>query len=152
VPLAVFLLWRPKDPRGGVVVGIASGMGFATLETMGYGFQALLQAGSIAAVDQTLLLRALLSLAGHVAWTGFTVAMLWRIPTAARRGRAVWAFVSAYVVAVALHATWDGANSLPVHVVIAIISLVVLLVLVHRAHRSRGRSRPLGSATAPATA
>jgi protease PrsW len=72
VPVILYLLWRPNNPRGGITIGIASGMGFATLETMGYGFQALL-AGGIAAVDDTLLLRGL---------TGMTVAMLWRIRTA----------------------------------------------------------------------
>ena len=71
VPVALYLLWRPRDARGGVLIGIASGMGFATLETMGYGFQALLS-GGIAAVDQTLLLRALFVPAGHIAWTGRT--------------------------------------------------------------------------------
>jgi hypothetical protein len=55
VPVILYLLWRPRDPRGGIIVGIASGMGFATLETMGYGFQALL-AGGLANVDSTLLL------------------------------------------------------------------------------------------------
>jgi RsiW-degrading membrane proteinase PrsW (M82 family) len=78
VPVILYLLWRPQDARGGVLIGIASGMGFATLETMGYGFQALLS-GGIAAVDQTLLLRALFAPACHIAWTGMTVAMLWRI-------------------------------------------------------------------------
>jgi protease PrsW len=72
VPVILYLLWRPNNPRVGITIGIASGMGFATLETMGYGFQALL-AGGIAAVDDTLLLRGL---------TGMTVAMLWRIRTA----------------------------------------------------------------------
>jgi protease PrsW len=72
VPVILYLLWQPNNPRGGITIGIASGMGFATLETMGYGFQALL-AGGIAAVDDTLLLRGL---------TGMTVAMLWRIRTA----------------------------------------------------------------------
>lgn len=110
VPIVVYLGCRPKDPRGGVV--------------------------DIAVVDQTLLLRALLSPAGHVAWTGFTVAMLWRNPTATRRGRAVWAFLGSYAVAVALHATWDGANSLPVHIVVAVVSLVVRHGLVHAVHES----------------
>ena len=54
VPFVVYLFVRPKDSRAGVIIGIASGMGFATLETMGYGFQALLSAGSISAVDDTL--------------------------------------------------------------------------------------------------
>ena len=63
-----------------MIIGVASGMGFATLETMGYGFSALLSSGNLAEVDQTLLLRALLSPAGHVAWTGLTAAALWSIP------------------------------------------------------------------------
>lgn len=142
VPFGLYLVLRPTDPRGGVVVGIASGMGFATLETMGYGFQVLLAAGSIGAVDQTLLLRALLSPASHITWTGLTAAALWRIRTAPRRGRAIGLFVLVYLVAVALHTTWDALSSVPGHVVIAAVSFTVLLILVHRAHRTGpGRSR-----------
>lgn len=134
VPLAVLLLTRPRDPRAGIVIGVASGTGFAVLETMGYGFQELLRVGNIAAVHQELLLRGLLSPAGHVAWTGFTVAMLWRVPTAAHRGRAVAALVGAYLGAVLLHTLWDVSGSLVVHVVVVVVSVVLLLVLVHRAH------------------
>lgn len=137
VPFLVFLVVRPHDPRHGVVIGIASGMGFATLETMGYGFQTLLAARSIAAVDSTLLLRGLLSPACHIAWTGMVVAMLWRIPSARRRGRAVLAFVGTFVTAVLLHATWDGSTSVAVHLVIATAGVAVLLWFVHVAHRRR---------------
>jgi protease PrsW len=147
VPLVIYLFVRPKDPRAGVIIGIASGMGFATLETMGYGFQALLSAGSISAVDDTLLLRALLAPACHIAWTGMCAAMLWRIHSARHRARAVAAFLGTYVVAVALHATWDSSTSVPVHGVVAGIGLVVLLVFLHRAHRA---PRDVVS-TAPAT-
>lgn len=42
VPLALLMLLRRPDPQAGIIIGIASGMGFATLETMGYGFTALL--------------------------------------------------------------------------------------------------------------
>lgn len=76
IPLVVLLFVPGRARQAGVIIGIASGMGFATLETMGYGFNALLSQKCIAAVDQTLLLRALLSPAGHVAWTGMTVAAL----------------------------------------------------------------------------
>nr|WP_179756924.1 PrsW family glutamic-type intramembrane protease [Kineococcus aurantiacus] len=150
VPLVVFAVRRPRDPRGGVVVGVAAGMGFAVLETMGYGFQALLQAGSIAAVHQELLLRGLLSPACHIAWTGMTVAVLWRVPTARHRGRAVALFVLTYVAAVALHATWDGSRSEGVHVVVAAVGLVVLFVFVHQAHRRVPAAVGGGSATAQA--
>jgi RsiW-degrading membrane proteinase PrsW (M82 family) len=134
VPLVVLLATRPRDPRAGVVIGIASGMGFAVLETMGYGFQELLRARSVAAVDDTLLLRALLSPAGHVAWTGLTVAMLWRIPSARRKGRALLAFAGAYLLAVVLHTLWDASSNLVVHVVVVVVSVTLLLVLVHRTH------------------
>jgi RsiW-degrading membrane proteinase PrsW (M82 family) len=152
VPLAVVVLTRPRDPRGGVVIGIASGTGFATLETMGYGFQALLRAGNVAAVDQTLLLRALLAPAGHVAWTGLTVAMLWRIPSAQHKARAVLTFLGAYVLAVALHATWDASTSLAAHVVVAVVSLVLLLVLVRRSHRTLRPGTPAPAGLRPTSA
>jgi RsiW-degrading membrane proteinase PrsW (M82 family) len=135
LPLLIYLVWRPTDPRGGVVIGVASGMGFASLETMGYGFQALLAAGNLGAVDGTLLLRGILSPACHIAWTGVTVAMLWRIRSARHRGRAMLAFVGTYLAAVILHAVWDGSKLLPVHIVVAVIGFVALLVFIHLAHR-----------------
>lgn len=143
VPVILYLVLRPQDPRGGVVVGIASGMGFATLETMGYGFQALLSSGTIAAVDDTLLLRALLSPACHIAWTGMTTAMLWHMHGSRRPVRARVAFATTFAVAAALHATWDGSTSVVVHVVVAFVGVLTLLVFLRRAHR--------GSALAPPT-
>jgi RsiW-degrading membrane proteinase PrsW (M82 family) len=136
VPLVLVVLVRRPDPRAGVTIGIASGMGFATLETMGYGFTALLSNGSLAAVEQTLLLRALLSPAGHVAWTGLTVAAIWLIPSATRKGRAVLLALAAFVAAVLLHAAWDGSNSLVVHILVGGLSVAVLLLMIHRAHRT----------------
>ncbi len=134
VPVVLYVLWRPQDPRGGVIIGIASGMGFATLETMGYGFQALLS-GGVAAVDETLLLRALFSPACHIAWTGMTVAMLWRIRTAAHPGRAFLGFLLTYAVAVTLHAVWDGSTRLAIHVGVAVVGLIVLGAFVLASHR-----------------
>ena len=42
VPAAVLLINRRIGWPGAVVLGVSSGAGFATLETMGYGFAALL--------------------------------------------------------------------------------------------------------------
>ncbi|GAA1846534.1 PrsW family intramembrane metalloprotease [Microlunatus capsulatus] len=135
VPLVVLLVTRYRDPRAGVIVGVASGMGFATLETMGYGFNALLRSGSLVSVEQTLLLRALLSPAGHVAWTGLTVAALWAVASDPRKGRAVARLVGVFVAAVLLHAAWDGLDNLWVHLVVGGGSFAALLVVIHRAHR-----------------
>ena len=135
VPLLVLLLTRHRSPRAGVIIGVASGMGFATLETMGYGFSALLSSGKLAAVEQTLLLRALLSPAGHVAWTGLTAAALWAVASSPRRARAVVRLVGVFVAAVLLHAAWDGFDNLWVHLVVGGVSFTALLVMIRRAHR-----------------
>jgi RsiW-degrading membrane proteinase PrsW (M82 family) len=135
VPLLVLLLTRHRSPRAGVIIGVASGMGFATLETMGYGFSALLSSGKLVDVEQTLLLRALLSPAGHVAWTGLTAAALWAVGSAPRPGRAVLRLVGVFVAAVLLHAAWDGFDSLWVHLVVGGVSFAALLVTIRRAHR-----------------
>ena len=135
VPVLVYLFARRSDARVGVIVGIAAGMGFATMETMGYGFEVLLTARSIAAVDQTLLLRALISPANHIAWTGMAAAMLWRIRSARNRAAAIGAFVLTYVVAVAMHSAGDASTSIPVHIALAALGYGALLIFVHRAHR-----------------
>jgi RsiW-degrading membrane proteinase PrsW (M82 family) len=136
VPLLIYLYGRTTDPRAGVIIGIAAGMGFATMETMGYGFQVLLAAQSITAVDQTLLLRALLSPASHIAWTGMTVAMLWRIRSAPNQAKAIGVFLLTFLIAIGLHATWDASTSTPVHIALAVVGYAFLMLFVHFAHRT----------------
>ena len=61
------------------MIGVATAAGFAGLETMGYGFVALLQSrGNLAVLNEVLILRGLISPAGHLAWTGLVTAALWR--------------------------------------------------------------------------
>ena len=60
-------------------MGVATAMGCAALETMGYGFTSLLLSkGDLGVLDEVLLLRGLTSPAGHAAWTGLVCAVLWR--------------------------------------------------------------------------
>lgn len=137
VPVVVFLIAHLRYPRMGVVLGIASGMGFAVLETMGYGLTALVASkGNVAAVDQILLLRGLLAPAGHVAWTGLTAAALWRIGEGGKR--AGLTFVGAYLLAVLLHTLWDGTANFLVHVVIAAVSIAILVALLIASREHRG--------------
>lgn len=139
VPAVLLLAWRPQDTRGGVVIGVAAGMGFGTLETLGYGYQALQGTRHLAEVDSTLLLRGLVSPASHIAWTGVTVAMLWRIRSSQHRVRAVGMFLLTYVVAVFLHTLWDTIKLIGVQDAIAAFSFVVLMVFILRSHRHAAR-------------
>ncbi|MDO5681665.1 MAG: PrsW family glutamic-type intramembrane protease [Propionibacteriaceae bacterium] len=140
-PVVVFLVIGRRRPDLGVVIGVASGTGFAVLETMGYGLTALVATqGNLAAVEQTLLLRALLSPAGHVAWTGLTCFALWRMGQTGRKYAGL-GFAGAYLLAVLLHAVWDGTASLLVHVVLAALSSGILITLIVVSARS-GRRAP----------
>lgn len=135
-PVAVLIFGRHRKLADGLLIGVASGAGFAVLETMGYAFVALIQSGgSIAAVDGVLILRGILSPAAHMAWTGLTAAALWQATTAPSgqptRLHAT-RFVAVFIVAVALHTTWDSLHSFTGYILLAAISLGLLAVTTHR--------------------
>src|SRR5919199_2832477 len=109
LPLIFYFLGRYRSERAGIVLGVSAAMGFAALETMGYGFLALLQSeGSLAALDGVLIARGLTAPAGHAAWTGLVCAVLWRerlkVGGAVLNGKVVRAFATA----VMLHTLWDA--------------------------------------------
>jgi RsiW-degrading membrane proteinase PrsW (M82 family) len=119
-------------PSDGLIIGVASGMGFAALETMGYAFTALLSSdGNIGAVEETLFLRGLTSPAGHTAWTGLTAGALWAL-LAAPTGRRLLEFLGTFAGAVALHTCWDTFEGLIPFIILAIISLGWLFYALHR--------------------
>jgi RsiW-degrading membrane proteinase PrsW (M82 family) len=115
-------------PSDGLIIGVASGMGFAALETMGYAFSALLQSnGNIGAVEQTLFIRGLSSPAGHTAWTGLTAGALYALialPSAKR----FLIFLGTFAGAVALHTLWDTFDNLWVYLGLGIVSLGWLFI------------------------
>jgi RsiW-degrading membrane proteinase PrsW (M82 family) len=139
VPVVVLLLTRRHvRPANGLLIGVASGAGFAALETMGYAFVTLISSkGDVAAVQSILLLRGLLSPAAHMAWTGLTATALWYAAGRHWSGRAVLRFVGVFVLAVALHTTWDSVGTIPVYVVLAAISLGLLAWFAHLLAASR---------------
>ena len=139
VPTAVLLINRRLQWPEAAVLGVASGTGFATLETMGYGFNALLS-GGLAALDDTLLLRALLAPAGHVAWTGLSMAAIGRIRGTPHRGRAIFVAIGVFVAVVILHAVWDASSNLIVRIVVAVLSFGALMVTLVAARRAEARS------------
>jgi RsiW-degrading membrane proteinase PrsW (M82 family) len=142
IPLAVLLLLvrnrMPHTRADGLLLGVAAGAGFAALETMGYAFTSLLESrGSITDTVDVLLLRGVMSPAGHMAWTGITAAALFAAAEAGWSRRRVGQFVLAFVLAVALHTAWDSQSSLAGTAVVAVISLGVLGWTVHQAAGER---------------
>jgi RsiW-degrading membrane proteinase PrsW (M82 family) len=108
VPLAFYFLGRYRSEAAGIVLGVATAAGFAGLETMGYGFVALLQSkANLSLLDEVLILRGLTSPAGHLAWTGLVAAVLWRERLRAGRPTVNGRVLVAFLTAVVLHALWD---------------------------------------------
>jgi len=153
-PLIFYFLGRYRSEGAGIVLGVATAMGFAALETMGYGFMALLQSqGNLVALDEVLLARGLTSPAGHAAWTGLVCAVLWR--ERRRAGRAVVnaKVIGAFANAVVLHTLWDTFNLLRgatllesvslelLSLLIAIVSLTLLIRRVREASREAPNKR-----------
>jgi RsiW-degrading membrane proteinase PrsW (M82 family) len=120
---------RLRSELDGLVIGAAAGMGFAALETAGYGFDAFLQGcvsagctnqtlltgfvGGIDAMQHSIILRMTLALFGHGVWTAIICAAIWR-----DRGKSVFRLTSGVVLAfgisVGLHFLWDwGAAQVP---------------------------------------
>jgi RsiW-degrading membrane proteinase PrsW (M82 family) len=113
LPIVIYARGRYRSGMDGLLIGVTCGMGFAALETMGYGVVALAKShGDVGALDQTLLLRGLLSPAGHAAWTGFVCGVLWSQRSRATHRVLNWAVVGAFALAVGLHASWDALGSI----------------------------------------
>jgi RsiW-degrading membrane proteinase PrsW (M82 family) len=135
LPVAILLRGRYHREADGVLFGVASGMGFAAFETMGYGLSALLASqGHIGEVERVLFIRGVLSPANHAAWTGLVCAALWR--ASARPARCgLWVAPAAFAVAVALHALWDSVRTLEQQIPIGVVSLALVAWRIHAASK-----------------
>jgi RsiW-degrading membrane proteinase PrsW (M82 family) len=139
VPVWLLARGQFRTPADGLLIGVAAGMGFAALETMGYGLAALIASqGRIGPAEEVLLLRGLLSPVGHAAWTGLVCAALWR--AASSTGARRWlAPATAFAVAVSLHALWDSIDSVGAHVLLALLSGALLVTQIRLAQRRTWR-------------
>jgi RsiW-degrading membrane proteinase PrsW (M82 family) len=107
-PVALFLGWRYRHQADGLLFGITAGMGFAALETMGYGVTALIDTnGDVRAVEQILLIRGLLSPLGHAAWTGIICGVLWSQRAKFGRITINLKVIAAFIFVVVLHTAWN---------------------------------------------
>jgi len=99
---------RHDSEMDGLILGAASGMGFAALESNGYAFTALLAShGNISATVEVTLLRGLLSPLGHGTWTAILASVLFR-ESKSCDFRINLQVISAYLIVSILHAMWDG--------------------------------------------
>jgi RsiW-degrading membrane proteinase PrsW (M82 family) len=113
LPVVQYVRGKYRSEADGLLFGVAAGMGFAALETMGYGLVALIRSqGNVGTLEQVLLLRGLLSPVGHAAWTGLVCAVIWRERERRGRGLLSLAVVGTFILAVVLHALWNIVNSL----------------------------------------
>jgi RsiW-degrading membrane proteinase PrsW (M82 family) len=154
IPLGIYFHGRYCSQADGVIFGVAAGMGFAALETIGYGFAAAQSSGGIGAVETTLIVRGLLSPAGHGAWTGLVCAVLWREREKAGRRIVNLPVAAAFTAAVLFHAFWDifSSQTGPTLIegvgielgsaAIALTSLGLLFHMVNEAARRRARFVP----------
>ncbi|MDB5161182.1 MAG: hypothetical protein JWO96_562 [Candidatus Saccharibacteria bacterium] len=135
---AYFILTRPyKNESDGIILGAAAGAGFAVLESMGYGLVALLiSQGNITATFQTLLFRAMMAPAAHIAWSGLLGGALWRAKYSPEGGR-LRQFFFTFAGVVLLHALWDSVTFILGYVVLGIVSLSWLI---RRVHHAAGRT------------
>jgi protease PrsW len=134
VPIGILIFTRYRaNLADGLLIGVAVGMGFAALETLGYGFVVLLaHGGGLTDAEGLLLLRGILSPAGHAAWTGLAAAALWWAHAQRWRPRALAAAVGIFLFVVVLHALWDATNAWYGYLIIGFISLALLLRQTHR--------------------
>jgi protease PrsW len=150
VPLIFYFAGRYRSEAAGIVLGVATAAGFAALETMGYGFVSLLASrGNLGVLDEVLLVRGLSSPAGHMSWTGLVCAVLWRERLKAGHATLNWRVLSAFLVAVILHALWDTFASvrsttfvefLGVAFLSLLLALISLVLLIRRVREACGAS------------
>jgi protease PrsW len=133
VPAALLLVRRPRQVGDGLILGVASGAGFAALETMGYAFTTIANShGDLTTVSHLLLVRGLWSPAGHMAWTGITSAALYFAAGQRFSRRSCAMLVAAFGLAVALHTAWDCLQMPWAYALIGLVGLGTLVAITQR--------------------
>ncbi len=109
--LGVYIIarrWKHDAEMDGLILGAATGMGFAALESTGYAFTAfLISGGSLTSAVGVTLLRGLLAPVGHGVWTAILASVLFR-EAKGNHFRLNFKVFGAYLLVSLLHGLWDG--------------------------------------------
>jgi RsiW-degrading membrane proteinase PrsW (M82 family) len=135
IPAGLILIRKQYTELDGIVIGAASGAGFAALESMGYGLVALLvSGGSLTTAAQVLMFRGLMAPAAHIAWTAIAAGAVWHL-VHRTHGHALRDFVLTFLGVASLHAAWDSVASGDqiTFLVLSLVSLGWLLIRVRQA-------------------
>jgi RsiW-degrading membrane proteinase PrsW (M82 family) len=129
---------RHDSEMDGLILGAASGMGFAALESNGYAFTAFLDSnGSISAAVAVTLIRGLFSPLGHGTWTAILASVLFR-ESRCCDFRINMHVIGAYLLVSVLHAMWNGlplvvmfvlSEGLAVLIANAVVGIIGLAIL-----------------------
>jgi protease PrsW len=116
--LATAWRWRHAAydrPMDGLILGTVAGLGFAVVETAGYGLAALLsgeQGLEFGRLLWTMVIRGLSSPFCHGMWCGILAAAFWQCGRSFKRAIRSKVFWVAAAWAVGLHALWNGSDML----------------------------------------
>jgi protease PrsW len=147
----VGLLWRRRaefdGPTDGVIYAAMVGLGFATVENVGYYINAIVtpEHGGIALLGYTFVLRGVLSPLLHPIFTSMTGL---GVAYAANRRHGRWQAVAlGWLAAVVLHATWNGlslfgaAGLVAGYLIMACVLVGLIMVLIADRRRMVGLIR-----------
>jgi protease PrsW len=109
-PVILFILGKYRSEIDGLVFGIASGMGFAAFETLGFSLLTLMSfLSNINDMEQILITRGLFSPLNHAAWTGLICGAIWHYQ--GQKGKMILMPLAYFLIAVVLHFCWNQATS-----------------------------------------
>lgn len=119
----------------GIILGAATGMGFAMLEDILYAVGSF--SHGLEGVVVVVWLRAVLGAFGHGTWTAIVAGMLWKAKGEGRPRLTVGVLL-AFTVAVLLHAAWDwmplaGLAAILWWVAVGVVGILILRSMVHEA-------------------
>jgi protease PrsW len=128
--LAVASIPRYRYKLNGLLLGAAVGAGFAAFESAGYALRMGLQDTNL--MQDTIMVRGMLSPLGHIAWTAMCGAALWRVKGASKFSFSMLKdkrFLNVFALAVILHMLWNTPISLPFYGKFAILGVVAWIVI-----------------------